>query len=172
MRCSVRSFIRRSIILFLVSALRVFVSVHLAPSLSLMKGSTQIALFFFFFPGLTYTNVLMDRGDKDNEGEERGDEEWRREGQYTTHTRTHTNTQMRREILEGGRFCGHEAHLGWERESWRWHASERERRGGEEGYETWREAAQRGTSGENGMIIHSNTSTAYSSNIISARFTH
>lgn len=82
-----------------------------------MKGSTQIALFFFFFPGLTYTNALMDRGDKDNEGEERGDEEWRREGQYATHTRTHTNTQMRREILEGGRFCGHEAHLGWERES-------------------------------------------------------
>lgn len=91
MRCSVWSFIRRSIILFLVSALHVFVSVHLAPSLSLMKGSTQIALFFFFFPGLTYTNVLMDRGDKDNEGEERGDEEWRREGQYATHTRTHTD---------------------------------------------------------------------------------
>lgn len=99
MRCSVWSFIRRSIILFLVSALHVFVSVHLAPSLSLMKGSTQIALFFFFFPGLTYTNVLMDRGDKDNEGEERGDEEWRREGQYATHTRTHTNTHR-----WGGKF--------------------------------------------------------------------
>lgn len=34
-----------------------------------------------------------------------------------THTNAHQHTQMRREILEGGRFCGHEAHLGWERES-------------------------------------------------------
>lgn len=60
-----------------------------------------------FFSKLTYSNVLMDRGDKDNEGEESGNEEWRREGQYDTHT----HTQMRREILQGGRFCGHIAHL-------------------------------------------------------------
>ena len=53
----------------------------------------------FFFSGLTYTNVLMDRGDKDNEGEERGDEEWRREGQYATHTRKYT--LMRLEKSQG-----------------------------------------------------------------------
>ena len=64
---------------------------------SLMKDSTQIALLFFF-PGLTYTNVLMDRGDKENEGEE-----GRTVRPTHTHPHTHTHTQK---ILWGGRFAG------------------------------------------------------------------
>lgn len=97
------------------------------------------------------------------------------------HTLTHT--QMRWEILEGGRFCGHVAHLMLverEREKVRaegdtWvRGKRRGREGGcrRENYKTCREAMQRSTSGKNRMIIHSNTSTACSSNIISARFTH
>lgn len=58
-----------------VSALHVVVSVSLllcvTLCLSLIKGLTETALFC----RLTYTNVLMDRGDIENEGEERGNEE-------------------------------------------------------------------------------------------------
>lgn len=73
-----------------------------------------------FFPRLTYTNVLMDRGDKENEGEE---------GRTVRPTHSHTENSLGRQI------CGHLAHLSWERGSWRWHMSEREReeRGGEGG---------------------------------------
>lgn len=41
----------------------------------------------------------------------------RSRGEKGSTPHTHERTQMRWEILEGGRFCGHEAHLGWERES-------------------------------------------------------
>lgn len=37
----------------------------------------------------------MDKGDKDNEGEESGNEEWRREGQYDTHTHEAGNSPGR-----------------------------------------------------------------------------
>lgn len=51
---------------------------------NVLKALTVISLFFL----LTHTNVLMDTGDKDNEGEEGGKEEQRTEGQYDTHTQT------------------------------------------------------------------------------------
>lgn len=62
--------------------------------LSVSHSCQSLANGITFFL-LTHSNVLMDRGGKDNEGEERGKEEQRTEGQYDT------LRQMRLEILKG-----------------------------------------------------------------------
>lgn len=64
-----------------------------------MKALTEIALFF---PRLTYTNVLMDRGDKDNEEEERGTEEQRRGKDSAPHIHTDEAGKFSREAEFAG----------------------------------------------------------------------
>lgn len=98
---------------FCVSVSHICVSVHqslsVSVSLSLMKASPKIALFAM----LAFTNVLMDRGDKDNKGEDTGRSGGEKDSMIpsNTHKHIHTHTHTHKHMDGPGNARGREADL-------------------------------------------------------------
>lgn len=99
----------------------------------------------------------------------------RREGQFTTHTRRWDRKFPREADLRASSppLLGEREREGQLKVTYKWEGVvEGMWWGCRQNYKTRGEAVQGRTCGENRMIIHSNTSTAHSSNIISVWFKH